>query len=77
MPTESGIEKFSNIFFMLYQTPDELAKHTPIAASTWRNRAAAGQIPGAIKKGKTWLIPNPAHANYMAALIDLIFKPLA
>lgn len=38
---------------------NEAEKLTGIAASTWRNRCAAGKVPGAIKKGKTWLIPLP------------------
>lgn len=40
-----------------YVTPLEAAERTGTAESTWRNKAAAGQIPGAIKKGKQWLLP--------------------
>jgi hypothetical protein len=43
-----------------YLTPDEIAERTGDAASGWRNKAAAGKIAGAIKKGKQWLIPLSA-----------------
>lgn len=39
-------------------TPAELAAATGTAESTWRNKAAAGEIAGAIKRGKQWLIPE-------------------
>jgi len=39
-------------------TIGEVAALTDEAESTWRNRAAAGEIPGAVKKGKTWLLPR-------------------
>jgi len=39
-------------------SPDEAAALTSTSASSWRNRAAAGKIPGAFKKGKQWLIPR-------------------
>lgn len=39
-------------------TPVEIADATGTAESTWRNKAAAGKIPGAIKKGKQWLLPR-------------------
>lgn len=38
-------------------TPVEVADKTGTAESTWRNKAAAGDIPGAVKKGKQWLLP--------------------
>ena len=38
-------------------TPAEIAGMTNTAESGWRNKAAAGEIPGAYKKGKQWLIP--------------------
>jgi hypothetical protein len=38
-------------------TPAEVAEITVTAESTWRNKAARGEIPGAIKKGKQWLLP--------------------
>jgi hypothetical protein len=38
----------------------EAAKLTEEAESTWRNRCADGLVPGADKKGKTWLIPRSA-----------------
>ena len=41
-----------------YLTPLEIADATDTAESTWRNKAAAGEIPGAVKKGKQWLIPR-------------------
>jgi len=42
-----------------YATASEAAAFTGTAESGWRNRAAAGEISGAIKRGKTWLIPWP------------------
>ena len=39
-------------------TPAEVAEATETAESTWRNKAAAGEIPGAFKKGKQWLLPR-------------------
>jgi len=39
-------------------TPAEAAKQTGTSESYWRNHAAAGNIPGAQKKGKQWLIPR-------------------
>lgn len=39
-------------------TTGEAARLSGEAESTWRNRAAAGQVPGAEKKGKTWLLPK-------------------
>lgn len=39
-------------------TPAEVAEATNTAESTWRNKAAAGDIPGAFKKGKQWLLPR-------------------
>ena len=42
-----------------YATASEAAALTDTAESGWRNRAAGGHIPGAVKRGKTWLIPWP------------------
>lgn len=39
-------------------TPQEVAEATGTSDSQWRNKAAAGEIPGAIKKGKQWLLPR-------------------
>lgn len=39
-------------------TPAEIAEATGTAESSWRNKAAAHQIPGATKKGKQWLLPR-------------------
>lgn len=39
-------------------TPQEVAEATGTSDSQWRNKAAAGDIPGAIKKGKQWLLPR-------------------
>lgn len=39
-------------------TPAEIAAATGTAESTWRNKAAAGEIAGAVKRGKQWLIPE-------------------
>lgn len=43
-----------------WYTAEEAAAVTGTAASGWRNRAAAGDIPGAWKVAKTWLIPVAA-----------------
>jgi hypothetical protein len=40
-----------------YMTPPEIAEQTGTSESNWRNKAAAGDFPGAIKRGKVWLIP--------------------
>ena len=40
-----------------YHTPAEIAAATGTAESGWRNKAAAGDFPGSLKKGKQWLIP--------------------
>lgn len=40
-------------------TPLEVAEQTGTSQSNWRNKAAAGDIPGAVKKGKQWLLPVP------------------
>lgn len=41
-----------------FVTPVEAAEFTGTVESLWRNRAAAGDIPGAMKKGKQWLLPK-------------------
>lgn len=46
-----------------YLTPAEIAEQTSTAESGWRNKAAAGELPGSIKKGKQWLIPKRYVAN--------------
>lgn len=38
--------------------PSELAAVTEIAESTWRKYASNGTVPGAVKKGKQWLLPK-------------------
>jgi len=38
-------------------TPSEIAQQTGTVSSGWRNKAAAGEFPGAQKRGDTWLIP--------------------
>lgn len=38
-------------------TPVQAAEVSGNAESAWRNRAAAGDIPGAWKAGKQWLLP--------------------
>jgi excisionase family DNA binding protein len=43
-----------------YLTPVEAAALTGTAESTWRRRAAAGLVPGAVIKGKQWLLPRQA-----------------
>lgn len=41
-----------------WMTPQEVAEATDTSDSQWRNKAAAGNIPGAVKKGKQWLLPR-------------------
>lgn len=45
-------------------TAEQLGESTPVAASTWRNRAANGEIVGATKAGKTWLFNGLALRAY-------------
>jgi len=40
-----------------FVTPGELAEATGTSESNWRNKAAKGEIAGARKVGKNWLIP--------------------
>lgn len=40
-----------------YLTPQEVADLTATSESNWRNKAAGGDIPGAYKAGKQWLLP--------------------
>jgi len=53
----------SSLLFAWFSAPDtmltpvEVASITGTAESTWRNKAASGNVPGAIKKGKQWLLP--------------------
>jgi len=53
-----------NLLFAWFSAPDtmltpvEVANISGMAESTWRNRAASGDVPGAIKKGKQWLLPQ-------------------
>ena len=41
-----------------FVTPAQVAEFTGDAESTWRNRAARHEIPGARKAGKQWLLPK-------------------
>lgn len=41
-----------------FVTPAQVASFTGDAESTWRNRAARHEIPGARKAGKQWLLPK-------------------
>jgi len=41
-----------------FVTPAQVAELTGDAESTWRNRAARHEIPGARKAGKQWLLPK-------------------
>lgn len=54
-------------------TPAEIAAATGTAESTWRNKAAAGELAGAVKRGKQWLIPVTAvqQAGYKVSHADL------
>lgn len=52
-------------------TPAEIAVKTGTSESSWRNRAAAGKIPGAFKKGKQWLIPYE-YSRAQKVLADIV-----
>jgi len=41
-----------------YLTPVEAEEVTGVVAATWRKRAGHGLVPGAVKKGKQWLLPR-------------------
>lgn len=43
-----------------YLTTSEAAALSGTSESGWRNRAAAGKIPGAWKAGRDWMIPRSA-----------------
>lgn len=47
-----------------YLTPMEIAEATNTSESNWRNKAAAGEIIGAFKAGKQWLIPTTSLRAY-------------
>lgn len=47
-----------------YLTPVQVAEATHTAESTWRNRCASGEILGAVKAGKQWLIPTSSIRAY-------------
>ncbi|MCE7937761.1 MAG: DNA-binding protein [Chloroflexi bacterium CFX6] len=53
----------SGLHMDLYLTPAEAAALTGTSESGWRNKAASGSIPGAVKKGKQWLLPRAALAG--------------
>lgn len=55
-------------------TPAEIAAATGTAESTWRNRAAAGELPGATKRGKQWLISERVLID---AVVDGRVKPVS
>lgn len=48
-----------------YLTPAEAAEMTGNHESHWRNLCANGQVIGAIKKGKQWLIPRRELLNIL------------
>jgi len=48
-------------------TPVQVAEMTHTTESGWRNKCAAGAIPGAIKRGKQWLLPK-SILGYMGIL---------
>ncbi len=45
-------------------TPAQIAEATGTSESNWRNKAAAGEIIGAFKAGKQWLIPTISLQAY-------------
>jgi hypothetical protein len=45
-------------------TPAEIAEITSTSESSWRNRAAAGELVGAVKRGRQWLIPRAVIKSY-------------
>lgn len=57
-------ESITALLFAWFSAPDEMLTPAEVAGRTgthesgWRNKAAAGNIPGAIKKGKQWLLPR-------------------
>ena len=57
---EQGFELKNGHFIEEMYTPAEIAEFTDTSEAQWRNKAAAGLLPGAIKKGKQWLIPRSA-----------------
>ncbi|MBA3530602.1 MAG: helix-turn-helix domain-containing protein [Ardenticatenales bacterium] len=72
----------AGMFMATFRAPDEMLTPAEIAAATgtaesgWRNKAAAGQIPGALKKGKQWLLPRSVVCSQLsppqAELLKLI-----
>lgn len=50
-------------------TPVECAERIGKAESTFRNRANNGDIAGALKKGKQWLIPE-SYVKFIAGVDD-------
>jgi len=48
-------------------TPRELAREHGLVAGSIANAAAAGRLPGAVKRGGTWFIPSSAFVNYLEA----------
>lgn len=54
-----------------YVTPVQVATFTHTAESTWRNRAAAHEIPLAWKAGKQWLLPK----DVLLFLYDIEMPP--
>jgi Helix-turn-helix domain len=51
-----------------YLTPAQIAEITGTSESNWRNKAAAGEIIGAVKAGKQWLVPKMSLQAYGTAV---------
>jgi hypothetical protein len=63
---EANVELYRQVTLVIdinYLTPAEISQITETAESTWRNKASNGEIPGAIKKGKQWLLPVSSIRN--------------
>lgn len=59
-----------------FTTPAQVAEVAHTSESLWRNRAAANEIPGAIKAGKQWLLPRDVlRLMYGIEMPDSIFTP--
>lgn len=67
-------------------TPAEAERYSGTPENTWRVRAADGNLPGAVKKGKQWLLPVsvmryvfnvsiPADAADMMPLVHIEPEP--
>lgn len=54
------------VFGRTYMTVTEAAREACMAVATLRWQVERGRIPGAVKRGKTWLIPRPVVRALLA-----------